>query len=98
MTTICEVKLSERDFGKARDDDRHQRKLNDIYLPRLAPYLSDELQTTQGFFKSYQILRNVWHMLGTPNGQLIFLVPRANAKLWHMLRRLRQQGFTSFIE
>jgi hypothetical protein len=85
VTTTCEVKLSERDFGKARDDARHQRKLKDIYLPRLAPYLSDELQTTRGFFRSYQILRNVWHMLATPNGQLVFLVPRANAKLWPLL-------------
>lgn len=83
--TFCEVKLSERDFGKARHDERHLAKLRDIYLPRLSPYLSPELQTPTGFFGSYQVLRNVWHMVGAPNGQLIFLIPRGNAKMWPTL-------------
>lgn len=83
--TICEIKLSERDFGKARHDERHLAKLRDIYLPRLSPHLSPELQTPTGFFRSYQVLRNVWHMVGAPNGQLIFLIPRGNTQLWPML-------------
>jgi hypothetical protein len=31
VRTFCEVKLSEADFGKAIDDDRHRAKLVDIY-------------------------------------------------------------------
>jgi hypothetical protein len=89
VTTYCEVKLSEGDFGKARNDARHLAKLNNIYLPRLAPYLSAQLQTTAGFFGSYQILRNIWHMLGTPKGRLVFLLPRANARLWPLLEAVR---------
>jgi len=89
VKTFCEVKLSERDFGKARHDDRHLAKLREIYLPRLAPDLSPELQTTAGFFGSYQILRNVWHMVGTPKGRLIFLIPRRNARLWPLLETVR---------
>lgn len=83
--TFCEVKLSERDFGKARLDERHLGKLRDIYLPRLAQHLSTNLHASGAFFESYQILRNVWHLIGVPKGQLIFLIPRASAKLWPML-------------
>lgn len=86
IKTFCEVKLSERDFGKARDDKRHQDKLRDIYLPRLAQHLSPELQTATEFFKSYQILRNIWHMVDEPRGRLVFLLPRGNSKLWPMLK------------
>jgi hypothetical protein len=98
--TICEVKLSENDFGKARPDDRHRNKLRDIYLPVLEPYLSRELQTEAGFFRSYQILRNVWHLVGTPNGdgRLVFLLPRGNSKLWPMLESTLAQISTSVRE
>lgn len=34
-TVLCEVKLSEADFGKARADDKHRKKLQTIYSPRL---------------------------------------------------------------
>ncbi len=84
--TFCEVKLSERDFGKARPDARHLDKLRDIYLPRLAQHLSPELQDAPAFFESYQILRNIWHMVGARNGQLVFLIPRGNSKLRPMLQ------------
>jgi hypothetical protein len=83
--TFCEVKLSERDFGKARLDERHLGKLRDIYLPRLAQHLTPDLHVATAFFKSYQILRNVWHMIGAPKGHLIFLIPRGNTQLWPML-------------
>ena len=85
VRTFCEVKLSEQDFGKARRDQRHLDKLREIYLPRLAPYLDQEMQAPTAFFASYQILRNVWHMLGTANARLLLLLPRANANLWPLL-------------
>ena len=85
VQTFCEVKLSENDFGKATNDKRHQDKLNKIYLPRLAQYLSPELQAEEGFFNSYQILRNIWHMAVEPKGRLVFLIPRENSKLWPTL-------------
>jgi len=83
--TLCEGKLSERDFGKAHHDARHLGKLQKIYLPRLAKYLSPDLQYPSAFFASYQILRNVWHLIGAPQSQLIFLIPRGNTQLWPML-------------
>jgi restriction endonuclease-like protein len=84
--TFCEVKLSERDFGKARLDTRHLDKLRDIYLPRLAQYLSPELHEAPSFFESYQVLRNIWHMVGAPDGRLVFLIPLGNSKLQTMLK------------
>jgi hypothetical protein len=83
--TFCEVKLSESGFGTAPHDERHHGKLQYIYLPRLAPHLSPELQTAVGFFGSYQTLRNIWHLVGAPKGRLVFLLPRANRRLWSML-------------
>ncbi len=86
VRTFCEVKLSERDFGKARSDPRHLDKLRRIYLPRLAQHMSPDLQDASSFFESYQILRNVWHLVGAPNGRLVFLTPRGNSRLQPMLQ------------
>jgi hypothetical protein len=86
VRTFCEVKLSERDFGKARLDMRHFEKLRDVYLPRLAEHLSPELRDASSFFGSYQVLRNIWHMIGSPDGRLVFLIPRGNAKLQPLLQ------------
>ena len=85
VRTFCEVKLSERDFGKAALDERHLRKLREIYLPRLGPHLDGAAQRPAVFLASYQVLRNVWHMLGAKTGRLVFLLPRANAALWPLL-------------
>ena len=41
--TYCEVKLSEQEFGQAKDDSQHLRKLEKIYGPTLAPFCSREL-------------------------------------------------------
>jgi hypothetical protein len=83
--TICEVKLSERDFGKARHDARHLWKLRTIYKPVLRAHVDPALLRPEEFFKSYQILRNVWHMVQVESGQLLFLLPRENRKLWPLL-------------
>ncbi len=78
--------MSERDFGKARFDTRHLDKLRDIYLPRLAQYLSPELHDASALFESYQVLRNIWHMVGAHDGRLVFLIPRGNGRLQPMLQ------------
>ena len=45
--TYCEVKLSEREFGPATNDARHQRKLEEIYGPVLHGQVNDELLLPQ---------------------------------------------------
>jgi hypothetical protein len=86
--TICEVKLSEADFGKAKDDDRHRTKLMSIYTQMLAEHLEPGRLEPTAFFEAYQFNRNVWHMLRAERGRLMFLLPRSNARLWAQLQKL----------
>jgi len=85
VETFCEVKLSEADFGKAKNDARHIEKLLTKYGPKLAGYVDPSLLEPAAFFKSYQILRNVWHMKSEPGSRLVFLLPKANEGLWPIL-------------
>ncbi len=89
--TYCEVKLSEQEFGVARDDRRHRLKLDQIYRPVLEGQCSDELLEPEAFFARYQLLRNVWLAARNPESSAVFLVPRANATLWSQLRPLIRQ-------
>lgn len=86
-TTICEVKLSETDFGKAADDGRHQTKFKTYEV--LSAHLEPGRFERQAFFEAYQFNRNVWHMVRHDNNRLIFLLPRANAGLWKLVDNLR---------
>jgi hypothetical protein len=88
LETFCEVKLCEGEFGKCKGDEKHQRKLRSIYEPRLKNFVSKELLADDRFFANYQILRNLWHLVGSRNAELIFLMPRANLPLWQQLNAL----------
>ena len=85
VRTFCEVKLSEADFGKTKTDDRHIKKLLTIYGPTLASDVDPSVLEGETFFESYQILRNVWHLKGVEGSRLVFLMPRANVRLWPIL-------------
>ena len=86
-TTLCEVKLSEGDFGKGKEDARHLKKLREIYSPTLVACIESDWLKPRRFFGCYQIFRNVWHLTQTPNSTLIFLLPRANTTLWKQLEQ-----------
>ena len=86
--TFCEVKLSERGFGKAKLDRKHLEKLETIYAPALRPFLRTESLEPAAFFKDYQFFRNIWHMICSPGSELIFLLPKANIPLWKHLETL----------
>lgn len=88
ITTLCEVKLSEGEFGKTEADDRHRNKLATMYRPVLASHVDQELLAEPAFFDNYQVLRNVYHLARQSGGALIFLIPRANAKLWAALLKV----------
>lgn len=90
VKTFCEVKLSETDFGKAVDDDRHRAKLADIYSPKLDTHLERGGLDGSVFFDAYQFNRNVWHMVHEDRSRLVFLLPRANVALWERLHQLLQ--------
>ena len=85
VRTYCEVKLSEQEFGTAKDDDRHREKLERIYRPCLTSTFSPDLLQPEAFFRNYQLLRNVWLIAREPGARLVFLVPRANTTIWRQL-------------
>jgi hypothetical protein len=88
VQTLCEVKLSEADYGKAPDDTEHRDKLERVYAPLLAAHLEPGRLEKSAFFDAYQFNRNVWQMVREDRNRLIFLLPRANDVLWRQL-----QGF-----
>jgi len=85
-SVFCEVKLSEAEFGRAENDERHVRKLAKIYRPRLTGLVSDNLLQENVFFKHYQLLRNISLMAGSQKDQLVLLMPRANESLFPQLK------------
>lgn len=89
--TFCEVKLSEQEFGSAKDDRRHRQKLEEIYMPVLAGRCAPELLEPTAFFSKYQLLRNVWLAAKEPSAVAVFLVPRASSALWLQLRPFIEQ-------
>jgi hypothetical protein len=87
-SVFCEVKLTEREFGAAKNDDRHQKKLNEIYRPKLQFLVSGELLKEKAFFKNYQILRNIYLLSGNSGHQLVFFLPRENELLREPLQEV----------
>lgn len=84
-TTFCEVKLTEQEFGVAKNDGRHCRKLEKIYRPVLTGLCPEDCLEPEAFFRRYQLLRNVWLAAREPSATVVFLLPRANSALWSEL-------------
>ena len=82
QTTYCEVKLSEAHFARAPADRRHKDKFEAIYRSRLETCVEPSLLTESEFFGNYQLLRNLWHIVGVQESFLIFLLPRANGNIF----------------
>jgi hypothetical protein len=78
---FCEVKLSEGEFGCAKPDQRHDKKLQEIYSPRLQGLVDGRLLGFDEFCRHYQLLRNI-SLLGThPDSHVVFLIPEQNGAL-----------------
>ena len=78
---FCEVKLSESEFGSAKPDQRHEKKLQRIYSPRLHGLVDERLLGFDEFCRHYQLLRNI-SLLATHSGShVIFLIPEQNDAL-----------------
>lgn len=90
VRTFCEVKLSEQEFGTAKNDEAHRDKLQTIYKPILGGACAPELLEAENFFRNYQLFRNVWLIAREPGAQLVIFAPRANTTLWRQL--------TAFLE
>ena len=87
-TTFCEVKLSEAEFGVAKDDPRHRKKLIEIYKPRLEALVADGLLEEKRFFRNYQLLRNLALLAGSNANRLVLLFPKENERLQSQLEEV----------
>ncbi|HEX4051163.1 MAG TPA: hypothetical protein VHY19_09815 [Steroidobacteraceae bacterium] len=88
--TYCEVKLTEREFGPAsektnEDRRKYDEKRTEFYLPGLQGKCPDEFLERNFFLKNYQIFRNLWLATTSDKATLVFLMPRANYRLWDQL-------------
>jgi len=88
-----EVKYTERDFGKAKDDEDHRTKFRKVYLPLLeqSAYLNKGCQDRSLFLGHYQILRNLVHLAS--NAHVVLLFPSANSGV----ARQASEAFDEFL-
>ena len=79
---LIEVKLSEQHFGPVgKIEERHFRKLEALYRPKLRGSVHENCLAPDFFFKHYQLLRNIYHLEPRTDDRLILLFPEANEKL-----------------
>jgi len=86
---FCEFKLTESDFGRARDNARHRQKLVEIYRPMLAGKVDPEILEPDNFFARYQLLRNIAYADTTASAHVLLIVPKANERLTQRLAEMR---------
>ena len=69
-----EVKYTENEFGKAKNDLSHQQKYSEFYERRLEDIVDINRETfKETFFKEYQLWRNIIY---AKNGYIFFVLPR----------------------
>jgi hypothetical protein len=89
-TVYCEVKLSEWEFGTARNLPKYKNKLEAIYRNGLRPLVPAEYLEIDTFRAHYQILRNVFLLSSDPKHRLVFLLPERNIRVRRKLERVMQ--------
>jgi len=73
-----EIKYTEQEFGKAKNDEIHKNKFNDVYKNNLK-VINEKYHQPEIFFKNYQILRNL--ICISENSYVVFLYPSKNKKI-----------------
>ncbi|MEQ8154358.1 MAG: hypothetical protein ABRQ25_05675 [Clostridiaceae bacterium] len=73
-----EIKYTENEFGKAKDDDEHKTKYRDIYMPLLMnnPAINDKFKEECMFLNNYQILRHLVQM--DKDSYVVLIYPEEN--------------------
>lgn len=85
-----EIKFTEDGFGRAKEDDDHKQKFNDVYLDRLKEQkVCDQSTGCHDFLKNYQLFRNVIRVTGT-NKYVIFIFPRENESCTKMYEAFKK--------
>jgi len=83
-----EIKYTETEFGKAKNDAEHIEKYNKIYKGNFEP-IELEFCSQRKFFQNYQIIRNLIHIQN--NSYVIFLYPRENKKIKEEAQRAKNK-------
>jgi hypothetical protein len=83
-----EVKYTEDEFGKARNDANHIKKYNSYYKDKLKAFNNVDIKT---FFKYYQIFRNILYN----DGYNIFVLPENRADLIRDVNKIKEQYCTN---
>ena len=73
-----EIKYTEQEFGKAKEDEIHIAKFNNVYKNNLQ-VIKKEYHEPIVFLKNYQILRNL--ICVSENSFVVFLYPNKNSKI-----------------
>lgn len=75
-----EIKYTENEFGKAKDDCDHNKKFKNVYSTgNIFNPIQDEYREKELFFKNYQIIRNLIHVAA--DSFVVFLYPEGNSKI-----------------
>jgi hypothetical protein len=85
---FIEVKLTEREFGTARNDKTHRVKRDTVYRPRLERNVLPQAFEDEVFFRQYQLMRNISY--AGPAGAVVLLFPKANASIRQQAERFLQ--------
>ncbi len=76
-----EIKYTESEFGKAKNDAEHQNKYNDLYKQLLYnnKAINNKYNDQDKFFENYQILRNLVHI--NQDSTVVFIYPEKNINI-----------------
>lgn len=89
-----EIKYTEQEFGKAKQDDIHINKFNEVYKNKLQ-FIKKEYQQINVFLKNYQILRNL--ICISENSYVVFLYPNRNIKIKNQAEFAKQTMLTDNV-
>lgn len=90
-----EIKYTEQEFGKAKDDKIHLNKFNDVYKNNLNA-IKQEYHQPDVFLKNYQILRNL--ICISENSYVVFLYPNKNKKIKNQAESAKLQILNSHVQ
>ncbi|NVN94690.1 MAG: hypothetical protein HXX18_05340 [Bacteroidetes bacterium] len=87
-----EIKYTESEFGKAKNDKEHIEKFNNVYSNFTKP-LNDNFITSKPFFDNYQILRNLIHI--DDNSFVVFVYPKDNKGISKGVHKVKTEFLTA---
>ena len=76
-----EIKYTEEEFGKAKNDREHRVKFTEIYQPLLGNniFINKKFHEMKSFFDNYQIMRNLCHI--NDQSYVVFVYQTKNVKI-----------------